>query len=375
MGFGAAGDGFGLRHGPMSHLPSMAGIVTRQISPENPTGEKGAACQWDPNPDDPFLRHSGPATDLGRGWKVRPFISVAAGETATLADIDGPGSIAQMWITSDLDQFRALVLRFYWDDEAEPSVEVPLGDFFAMGHDTAPHTVSSQPVTVAPNRGLNCYWPMPFRRHARVTLTNTGPRDANIVAYALLYHLHPVADDVAYFHAQWRRSVTRRDYPEHVLVDGVAGRGVFVGTYLAWSAFSSGWWGEGEVKFYLDGDGELPTISSTGTEDYFGGAWCFYRDRANDRREQEFSTPYLGMPLARLDDPAGPRRFSLYRWHILDPIGFEADLRVTVQALGWWPHRKYEPLTDDIASVSYWYQSEPHAPFPELPPVHERWSR
>lgn len=375
MGVSAAGGGFGSPPGPMSHLPNLAGVVTRQISPENPTGGKGAACQWDPNPDDPFLRHSGPAMDLGRGWKVRPFISVAAGETATLADIDGPGSIAQMWITSDLDEFRALVLRFYWDDEAEPSVEVPLGDFFAMGHDTAPHTVSSQPVTVAPNRGLNCYWPMPFRRHARVTITNSGPRDANIVAYALLYHLHPVADDVAYFHAQWRRSVTKRDYPEHVLVDGVAGHGVFVGTYLAWSAFSSGWWGEGEVKFYLDGDGELPTISSTGTEDYFGGAWCFYRDRQHDRREQEFSTPYLGMPLARIDDPAGPRRFSLYRWHILDPIGFETDLRVTVQALGWWPHRKYEPLTDDIASVSYWYQSEPHAPFPELPAVHERWSR
>jgi Protein of unknown function (DUF2961) len=184
-----------------------------------------------------------------------------------------------------------------------------------------------------------------------------------------------VADDAAYFHAQWRRSVTQRDYPEHVLLDGVSGRGAYVGTSLAWSAFSSGWWGEGEVKFYLDGDGDLPTISSTGTEDYFGGAWCLYRDRANDHREQEFSTPFLGMPLARIEDPHRACRFSLYRWHVLDPIGFVADLHVTVQALGWWPHRKCEPLTDDIASVAHWYQSEPHASFPGLPPVAARWSR
>jgi hypothetical protein len=216
---------------------------------------------------------------------------------------------------------------------------------------------------------------MPFRRHARVMIENSGPKDANIVAYAILYHLHPVDDHVAYFHAQWRRSITQRDYPENVLLDGVSGRGVFVGTYLAWSAFSSGWWGEGEVKFYLDGDNDQPTISSTGTEDYFGGAWSFSRDRKADRREQEFSTPYLGMPLAGIEDPAGARRYSLYRWHILDSIGFESDIRVTVQALGWWPHRKYQPLTDDIASVSYWYQNEPHAQFPTLPPVHERWSR
>lgn len=361
-------------HG-LGSLPYGAGVVTRQISAENPTGAKGGACIWEPNPQDPNLVHSGAATDLGRGWKVRPFIPVKAGETVMLADIAGPGCINQFFITSDLPEYRSLVLRFYWDDEATPSVEVPIGDFFAMGHDAAPHLVNSLPVTVGPHRGCNCYWQMPFRRHARITLQNEGPQDANVVAYRVLYQLHEVPDEAAYFHAQWRRSITRRDYPEHVIVDGVKGKGLYVGTYLAWSAFSRGWWGEGEVKFYLDGDGEFPTLADNGAEDYFGGAWSFYKHPQRDPVEQEFSTPFLGMPLACVDDPQGPRRFSLYRWHILDNIGFGEDLRATVQALGWWPHGQYEPLTDDIASVAYWYQSEPHTPFPIFPALKERWGR
>jgi hypothetical protein len=364
--------------GMLGGLPFQAGVVTRMISPENPTGEKGGACHWDPDPNDPNLPHSRAASDLGRGWKVRPFIQLKSGETKVLADITGPGCLNYLWITSDLPEYRALVLRFYWDGEEAPSVEVPLGDFFAMGHDAAPHLVTSHPVTVGPYRGLNCYWPMPFRQRARVTLENQGPKDANIIAYKILYKLHPVPDDAAYFHAQWRRSLTERSHPEHVILDGVSGRGVYVGTYLAWAAFSRGWWGEGEVKFFLDGDAEFPTISDTGTEDYFGGAWCFFRDMQGDKDdkvEQEFSAPFLGMPLARIDDRQSARLFSLYRWHVLDAIGFERDLRVTVQALGWWPDRKYQPLTDDIASVAYWYQEEPHAPFPSLLPMRERWGR
>ncbi len=239
-------------------LPYQSGVVTRQISAENPTGEKGGACIWDPTRKTRIWFIRAPPMDLGRGWKVRPFIRVKAGETVTLADIAGPGCINQFWITSDLPEYRALVLRFYWDDETTPSVEVPMGDFFAMGHDAAPHLVSSLPVTVGPHRGCASYWQMPFRRHARITLQNDGPVDANIVAYRVLYKLHDVPDEAAYFHAQWRRSMTRRDYPEHVIVDGVQGSGLYVGTYLAWSAFSRGWWGEGEVKFYLDGDGGFP---------------------------------------------------------------------------------------------------------------------
>ncbi len=357
--------------GQLGGLPFVGGTVTRQISAENPTGEKGGGCRWDPDPADPNLVHSDAASDLGRGWKVRPFIRVAAGELATLAEIVGPGCINQFWITSNLAELRALVLRFFWDGEETPSVEVPLGDFFAIGHDNAPHLVSSLPVTVGPHRGCAAYWQMPFRHRARITLENQGPKDADIVAYKVLYKLHPVPEDAAYFHAQWRRSLTKREHPEHTILDSVRGRGAYVGTYLAWSALSHGWWGEGEVKFYLDGDGEFPTIADNGTEDYFGGAWNFWENGV----EREFNSPYLGLPLAHNTDPQGARLFSLYRWHVLDAIGFAQDLRVTVQALGWWPNRKYQPLTDDIASVAYWYQSEPHAPFPTFPPMSERWGR
>ena len=360
--------------GVLASLPYQAGVTTRQISAENPTGEKGMACPWDPNPDDPNLVHSRPAMDLGRGWKVHPFIKVKAGETVALADIDGPGIINQFWITSDLPLYRALVLRFYWDDEQEPSVEVPMGDFFAMGHDASPHMVNSMPVVVGPYRACQSYWQMPFQKHARITLQNEGMQDAHVVAYKIIYKLHAVPEDAAYFHAQWRRSMTRREHPEHVILDGVKGKGLYVGTYLAWLAFSRGWWGEGEVKFFLDGDTDLPTIADNGTEDYFGGAWCFFKD-GKSGPEQVFNTPYCGLPLACVDDPQGPRRFSLYRWHLLDSIGFSEDLRVTIQALGWWPDGKYEPLTDDIASVAYWYQCEPHAPFPKFPRVRERWGR
>ncbi|HZT43284.1 MAG TPA: glycoside hydrolase family 172 protein [Chthonomonadaceae bacterium] len=354
----------------LSGLPYQSGVTTRQISAENPTGEKSGGCRWDPDPTNPTLRHSAAALELGRGWKVRPFISVAARETVTLADIEGPGCINEIFLTSNVPEYRALVLRFYWDEEETPSVETPLGDFFAMGHDTAPHPVSSLPVVVAPHRGCNGYWQMPFRKHARITLENEAEEEARIVAYRILYKLLPIPDEAAYFHAQWRRSTTRREYPEHVIVDGVRGSGVYVGTYLAWTALSRGWWGEGEVKFYLDGDAEFPTMADNGTEDYFGGAWGF--DAGG--REQEFSTPFLGLPLASVSDHAGPRRYSLYRWHLLDGIGFAQDLRATVQALGWRPDRRYEPLTDDIASVAYWYQREPHAPFPRFPALPARRS-
>ena len=358
----------------LSSLPYGAGVPTRQINAENPTGEKGGACKWDPDPSDPNLAHSGSSLDLGRGWKVRPFIQVKAGQTVTLADIEGPGCINEFFITSNLAEYRALVLRFYWDEEAAPSIEVPMGDFFARGHDTAPHLVNSLPVVVGPKNGCSSYWQMPFRRHARITLENQSSQDAGVVAYRILYKLHPVPTEAAYFHAQWRRTMTTRDNPQHILLDGVQGQGLYTGTYLAWTSFSSGWWGEGEVKFFIDGDGEFPTISDNGTEDYFGGAWGFSGN--NTEREQEFSTPFLGLPLARTGDPNGPRRFSLYRWHLLDSIGFSQDLKVTVQALGWWPGiPRYQPLTDDIASVAYWYQQEPHAVFPLFPPVRDRWSR
>ena len=359
----------------LGQLPFQGGAVTRMINAENPTGAKGGGARWEPNPADPFLAHSGPAQHLGRGWKVRPFISLKAGETTTLADIAGPGCINQFWITASAEEYRTLVLRMYWDGEAAPSVEAPLGDFFAMGFDTQPHQVTSLPVVVAPHRGCGCYWQMPFRQHARITLSNDGTADVRIIAYKVLYKLHAVPPDAAYFHAQWRRSLTTREHPEHTILDGVKGKGLYVGTYLAWTALSRGWWGEGEVKFYLDGDGEFPTICDNGTEDYFGGAWGFFRHPQKDPVEQAFNAPFVGMPLAHTGSADGPRYFGLYRWHILDSIGFAEDLRVTVQTLGWWPGHIYQPLTEDVASTAFWYQSEPHVAFPAFPGLPARWQR
>jgi hypothetical protein len=190
--------------------------------------------------------------------------------------------------------------------------------------------------------------------------------------YQITYALDDVPADAAYFHAQFRR-VNPLPYGEVVtLLDGVEGQGQYVGTVMAWGVNNNGWWGEGEIKFYLDDDDAYPTICGTGTEDYFGGAWCFI-ENVGDARERsgylEFTTPFSGVPQVLRPDGAfqAQTRFSLYRWHIADPIRFRRRLRVTMQALGWRAGRRYLPLQDDNASVAYWYQALPTAPFPPLP--------
>jgi hypothetical protein len=177
-----------------------------------------------------------------------------------------------------------------------------------------------------------------------------------------------VPTDCAYFHAQYRRSNPLTYKEVHTLLDGVRGQGHYVGAYLAWQVNNRGWWGEGEIKFYLDGDGEFPTICGTGTEDYFGGAWNFEHPAG---QYGVFSTPYLGLAQVITAGSDGiyksQQRFGMYRWHVPDPIRFEQDLRVTIQALGWRSGGRYLPLQDDIASTALWYQAEPHAVFPPLP--------
>lgn len=343
----------------LGSLPLLSDAETRSISAENPTGEKGGGAKAVPD-------ERSAASMLGPGWKVRPCITLEPGSTTTLADIAGPGIVQHIWITVHPNAYRDTVLRFYWDEEETPSVEVPLGDFFCNGHGLR-YNVNSFPVAVNPSGGFNCYWPMPFRQRARITIENQRWEAIGGFFYQITYALGELPENVGYFHAQWRRSMTTREYPEHILLEGVKGQGHYVGTFLAWTQLSNGWWGEGEIKFYLDGDTEHPTICGTGTEDYFGGAWGF--------GGETYSTAFLGYPLYRREPGEVPRH-GLYRWHIFDPIRFRTSLdKVTIQALGWWPNRKFQPLTDDIASVAYWYQREPHAPFPALPPLHERWSR
>jgi Protein of unknown function (DUF2961) len=365
--------GFALVRGaeePFSGLGSGLGTLfrvsdaqSRSISPENFTGEKGMAA----------MSTNGPAKDnardLGRGWKISPYVRIPAKSTFTLAEISGPGAVTQIWMTpAPLEKTRWFIIRMYWDDEKEPSVECPLGDFFACGWGKFCQ-VSSLPVCVNPGSGFNAYWQMPFRKKCKITLENLDDAQMTIY-YQINYTLTKVPEDAAYFHAQFRRENPLKTKGLYTILDGVEGRGQYVGTYLAWGVHSSGWWGEGEAKFYIDGDGEFPTICSTGTEDYFCGSYDFdTRDNDGKSHYTEFTTPYAGMPQVIRPDGhyVSQTRFGLYRWHITDPVRFQKDLKVTIQALGWQSGGRYLPLQDDIASVAYWYQLEPHKKFPVLP--------
>jgi hypothetical protein len=339
-------------------LPRLSRARTRSISPENFTGEKGKGGMATEGTG------ANAARDLGQGWKVSPSVKIKPKQVFTLADIQGAGAIQHIWMTPT-GNWRFSILRFYWDGEASPSVEVPVGDFFASGAGRYAQ-ISSLAVAVNPGSAFNCYWPMPFRRSARVTLENLD-REPMTLYYQVTYALADVPDDAAYFHAQFRRSNPLPYKQDHVLLDGVRGRGHYVGTHILWGVNSTGWWGEGEIKFFLDGDGEFPTIAGTGTEDYFGGSYNF--ENRQTRQYQEFTTPYSGLPLVVRPDGVyqSQQQFSLYRWHVTDPIRFERDLKVTIQALGWRAGGRYRPLQDDISSVAYWYQAEPHAPLGTLP--------
>ena len=354
-----AWNGLGADMGTLSRLSKAK---TRSISPENFTGEKGkggmategtgAAC----------------ARELGRGWKISPSIKIAPGETRVIADIEGPGAIQQIWMTPT-GTWRFSILRIYWDDSPLPAVECPVGDFFACGWGKFAQ-VSSLAVCVNPGSAFNCYWEMPFRRRCRITLSNIAETEM-VLYYQINYTLTDVPDDVGYFHAQFRRTNPLPYKEDYTILDGVTGEGHYVGTYLAWGVNNNGWWGEGEIKFFLDGDGEFPTICGTGTEDYFCGSYNF--ENKETKQYQEYTTPYAGLPQVIRPDGVyqSQTRFGMYRWHVSDPIRFEKDLKVTIQALGWGTGGRYIPLRDDIASVAYWYQKAPTGKFPALPAKNE----
>ena len=351
-------NGLGLNLGNLSRISKAK---TRSISAENPTGEKGKGGMATEGTGAQAAR------DLGQGWKVSPSVSIASGETYTLADMEGPGAIQHMWISGHVaargPEARYYILRIYWDDQDIPSVECPSADFFASGWGQYAQ-IDSLPVSVNPNRGYNCFWEMPFRRRCRITLENRHTEDM-ICYYQINYTLTDIPEDAAYFHAQFRR-VNPLPYKEpYTIVNDIKGTGHYVGTCMAWGVNNQGWWGEGEIKFYMDGDDEFPTICGTGTEDYFGGAYNW--DVGGEY--VTFSTPFIGVHQVLRPDGLykSQQRFGMYRWHVMDPIRFDSDLRVTIQALGWRSGGRYLALQDDIASVAYWYQTLPTNPFPQLP--------
>jgi len=333
-----------------------SGAESRSITAENPKGEKGRGAMEIP----PEWKGEGwnAARELGQGWKVRPCITLQKNSTEIIAEIEGPAVIRHLWITLHEKWCRDVVLRIYWDGQKDPSVESPIGDLFCNSWNKR-QEITAIPMNVNPKGGFNCYFPMPFKRHCRITVENQSPEKIDGFFYAVNYTLEKVPDEALYFHASWRRENPTLYAREYTMIDGVRGQGQYVGTFMSWQQNSSGWWGEGEIKMFMDGDDKFPTICGTGTEDYFGGAWCF--------SETDYSAPFLGF--RQVDGKSGQTgcRMVLYRFHVLDPVYFKKELKVTMQALGWRKEGRYLALQDDISSVVYWYQTLPHNPFPRLP--------
>ncbi len=354
-------DGLGMN---MGNLYRLSDAKTRSVSPENFTGRKSEGGMARPEDKDKSNTANAfnAARDLGQGWKVNPYVRIQPGETFTMAEIEGPGAIQHIWMTP-AGIWRFSILRIYWDDETEPSVECPVGDFFGMGwNEYAP--LNSLAVCVNPGSAFNCYWPMPFRKKCRITMQNLNEKDPMTLYYQIDYTLTEVQADAAYFHAQFRRSNPNAT-SDYTIVDNIKGKGHYVGVYLAWGVNNNGWWGEGEIKFFIDGDSKFPTICGTGTEDYFCGSYNF--DRGGQYKE--FCSPYSGLPQVIRPDGTykSQQRFGLYRWHIMDPVRFDKDLKITIQDLGWRQGGRYLPQQSDIASVCFWYQADPHGKFPKLP--------
>ncbi len=308
----------------LSKLTVCSSAKSYSISAENPTGAKGMGGMATEGTGAEAAR------DLGRGWKVSPSIFLSPKESVELASIDGEGIIRHIWMTLDAKLWRSVLLKMYWDGSDTPAVCTPIGDFFCSGWCTSTH-INSLAVTVNPRGGFNSYFEMPFFKHARIVVENLSADRVHLF-YQIDYALTKLDPDSLYFHASFNRTSPLTYGEDYTILETIKGRGHFVGAYMAWQPNNNGWWGEGEIKFFMDGDKEYPTICGTGTEDYFGGAWCFLENG----EYVPYSTAYQGFLIASKPAPGclAGQRFSMYRWHITDPITFEKDLRVTVQALG-----------------------------------------
>jgi len=342
----------------LNNLTTRKNCRTFSVSPENLTGAKGAGGMAVEG------SASYAARELGQGWKVNPYLVSQPGDVTVLADVKGQGAIKHFWITDSARAGRLLILRIYFDGQERPAVEAPLSDFFANADYREYRQLSSLAICVNPARGLNCYFEMPYFKSFRVEIENRGAHPCNIY-YQIDCEEKELPPESLYFHAQFRRTNPLPYQEPYTILDNIKGRGHYVGTYMHWGVKSNGWWGEGEIKFYIDGDSRFPTVCGTGTEDYFCGAYNFDVNGAYT----EFTTPYSGMyKVCRTDGIyLAQRYFNMYRWHITDPVYFNEDLKVTIQALGWRSEGRYLPLQDDISSVAYWYSDTLEDVYPTLP--------
>lgn len=288
---------------------------------------------------------------------------IQPGETLELAELDGPGVINHIWFTiasNERGYSSLLTLRMYWDDETEPSVQSPIGDFFGVGHgmdvpyDSLPVRISSD------GRGRNCYWSMPFRKKAKLTVTNDGEQPCLAFYYYIDWRKEKrLSARTPYFHAMYRQEHPTKMGQNYLLAD-IRGNGHYVGTVLSCRQHLASWWGEGDDFFFIDGE-KAPSLLGTGTEDYFCDGWGFRKQNGL----------YYGAPLVEPNEPGG--RSTVYRWHITDPVIFKKSLRVEIEHKGvtFNPDGKvrsgFEEREDDFSSVAYWYQLEPHQPLEPMP--------
>ena len=334
-----AGTRQGLMGYDITTLPILTNADSRAITMENPTGGRGIGGQ---------------AAGGRKGSPARR--NLGPGEEHVLVDIEGTGVIKHIWLTTRVNpkHMRTMVIRMWWDNEEHPSVEVPLLDFFGQAHGLQ-RPMDSALTSVAEGRGFNCYFLMPFETGARISITNEGDDNVGALFYQVDYDLLPkLPKNCGRFHAQWRRQNPTVEKQDYVILDNVNRPGVFIGMVLGIRFFEPHWWGEGEVKVYFEGDDQYPTICGTGTEDYFGSAWGI----------GEFQTQYLGCTLHRSP------YVSMYRWHITDPIRFKELRKLTIQQLKW--DRGVKETVQDVCSTAFWYQEEPHTPFPSLIGVEKR---
>jgi hypothetical protein len=317
--------------------------------------------------DDKTMRSS----SWDRQGADRDYVPMEPGTTITVLDATGPAVITHLWFTiasGDLNHLKNHVLRAYWDGETDPSIEVPIGDFFGLGLGEY-FLYQSALTNVAPIKALNAYFPMPFRKSARFTVTNEGPvRTASFFYNIDFYNVPSLPEDLGYFHAQYRQKIPTEGVREAFNLTGnnnyvfleATGRGHLVGVFQAVLQNQDGWLGEGDEMIFIDGD-KQPTINGTGTEDYYGGAWNF----GSRVGATAFSYPYIGAPLIQNPQVAGGR-IVMYRWHVDNPIRFQKSLKMTIE------HGSNNDRSDNYYTVAYWYQTEPHGTFPALPPAATR---